>query len=106
VRILVTAARASSARTWLTSFRQSHEVGVFDRLEEQLHPGRRCPQYLSVGVELIMDDVRDRRALIASIRDSEVVSHLASRRRRRAVDVRTREPPVAPRAVKRGEDVA
>jgi dTDP-L-rhamnose 4-epimerase len=57
---------------------QGHEVVAFDSLEEQVHPGRLRPGYLSDGVELIVGDVRDREAVVSAIRNVDVVFHLAA----------------------------
>jgi dTDP-L-rhamnose 4-epimerase len=58
--------------------RKGFGVRVLDSLEEPVHPGRRVPEYLDGRIEFIRGDVRDEYALLAALRDCEVVYHFAA----------------------------
>ena len=57
---------------------EGYDVRVLDSLEEPVHPGNRVPSYLDERIELIRGDVRDRDLLLESIKDCEVIYHLAA----------------------------
>lgn len=54
-------------------------VRVFDNLDPQVHgPGQRAPRWLSSEAELVVGDMRDPDAVGASLKDVDVVYHLAA----------------------------
>ena len=54
-------------------------VRVFDNLDPQVHgPGQRAPRWLSPEAELVVGDMRDADAVNRSLRDTDVVYHLAA----------------------------
>src|SRR3954447_18435541 len=58
---------------------RGHRVRVLDSLVPQVHgPERQRPGYLASDVELIVGDVRDRRALRRALAGTDVVVHLAA----------------------------
>jgi dTDP-L-rhamnose 4-epimerase len=59
--------------------REGHEVRALDRLDPQVHPERRRPDYLDDEVELIEGDVRDPAAVEEALEDVDAVVHLAAR---------------------------
>jgi dTDP-L-rhamnose 4-epimerase len=55
-------------------------VRVLDVLDPQVHgPDRKRPEYLAKDVELVVGDVRDRKAVRAALEGVDAVVHLASR---------------------------
>src|SRR5689334_16459173 len=54
-------------------------VRVLDGLIEQVHPSRERPPYLDSEVELVVGDVRDRRAVDRALEGVDEVVHLAAR---------------------------
>jgi dTDP-L-rhamnose 4-epimerase len=59
--------------------RHGHRVRVLDALFEQVHPDGRRPGYLDDDVELVVGDVRDRRAVDEALDGVDAVVHLAAR---------------------------
>jgi dTDP-L-rhamnose 4-epimerase len=56
-----------------------YRVRVLDNLSPQVHgPGATRPAYLDAGAELIVADVRDRRAVEGALADIDAVVHLAA----------------------------
>jgi dTDP-L-rhamnose 4-epimerase len=54
-------------------------VRVFDNLDPQVHgPDRRTPPWLSSDAEFVLGDMRDPEAVARSLRDVDVVFHLAA----------------------------
>lgn len=58
--------------------REGCSVRVLDSLEPPVHPDGRVPGYLDPRIELVKGDVRNRDALLAALRDRDVVFHLAA----------------------------
>ncbi len=59
--------------------RSGHRVRVLDSLSAQVHgPGQERPRYLSPDVELVVGDVRDEEMIRQSLKEIEVVYHLAA----------------------------
>jgi dTDP-L-rhamnose 4-epimerase len=56
-----------------------HGVRVLDSLVEQVHPGGERPRYLHADAELIVGDVRDRRAVDRALVGVDAVVHFAAR---------------------------
>jgi dTDP-L-rhamnose 4-epimerase len=56
--------------------RDGHDVRVLDSLDPQVHQG--VPRYLSAEAELVRGDVRDRDVVRASLRDVDLLVHLAA----------------------------
>ena len=58
---------------------KNHKVFVYDVLEPQVH-GKlsKVPDYLAEEIEFIKKDIRDRKALLDSLKDIDVVYHLAA----------------------------
>jgi dTDP-L-rhamnose 4-epimerase len=59
--------------------RDGHEVRALDRLDPQVHPERKRPDYLEGEVELVIGDVRDPGAVAHALHDIDAVVHLAAR---------------------------
>jgi dTDP-L-rhamnose 4-epimerase len=59
--------------------RDGHEVRALDRLDPQVHPERRRPDYLEDEVELVIGDVRDPGAVAHALHGIDAVVHLAAR---------------------------
>ena len=59
--------------------REGDEVRVLDPLVEQVHNGDGRPDYLDPQVELLVGDVRDRRAVDRALEGVDAVVHLAAR---------------------------
>jgi dTDP-L-rhamnose 4-epimerase len=57
---------------------RGHSVRVLDSLEEPVHRGGQVPGYLDPEIEFIRGDVRDEGALLAALRECDVVFHLAA----------------------------
>jgi dTDP-L-rhamnose 4-epimerase len=56
-----------------------HQVRVLDNLTAQVHgPGRQSPDYLDSEVQLVVGDVTDPAAVDRTLRDVDMVLHLAS----------------------------
>lgn len=55
-----------------------HEVRVLDSLEEPVHRERKAPKYLDPRIDLVRGDVRHEPTLLAALRDSDAVFHLAA----------------------------
>src|SRR4051812_29864838 len=56
-----------------------HSVRALDNLAPQVHgPGQNRPSYLNSEVELILGDIRDRRALSQALDGLDAVIHLVS----------------------------
>lgn len=56
---------------------QGHKARVYDLLEPQVHLGKK-PSYLNKEAEYIFADIRDRDKLKKSLKDIDIVFHLAS----------------------------
>lgn len=54
-------------------------VRILDNLEPQVHPGGQRPGYLHPEAELIVGDVRNKRAVLAALEGIDAVYHLAAR---------------------------
>ena len=60
--------------------RRGYQVRALDNLDPQIHSAeRRRPGYLDSRVELIVGDIRSRRALRRALADADAVLHLAAR---------------------------
>jgi dTDP-L-rhamnose 4-epimerase len=59
--------------------RDGHEVRALDRLDPQVHPERKRPDYLEAEVELVIGDVRDPGAVAHALHGTDAVVHLAAR---------------------------
>lgn len=57
---------------------EGHVVRILDSLEQPTHPGGRVPEYMHPAAELLVGDVTMPDALLASLREVEVVFHLAA----------------------------
>jgi dTDP-L-rhamnose 4-epimerase len=58
---------------------KGYEVRALDNLSEQVHgPGAERPEYLNPQVELIVGDVRDKRAVREALQDVDAVFHFAA----------------------------
>jgi dTDP-L-rhamnose 4-epimerase len=57
---------------------RGHQVRVLDSLEPPVHPKREVPRYLDPRIEFVRGDVRDERALLASLRGCDAIYHLAA----------------------------
>jgi dTDP-L-rhamnose 4-epimerase len=55
-----------------------HRVRVLDALDEQVHPHRERPPYLSAECELMAGDVRDPERVAEALRGMDTVVHLAA----------------------------
>ncbi|MFZ0088518.1 MAG: NAD-dependent epimerase/dehydratase family protein [Solirubrobacteraceae bacterium] len=56
-----------------------YDVRLLDDLTPQVHSTGEAPEYLEAGAELVVDDVRDARAVERALRGVDVVVHLAAR---------------------------
>src|SRR5947209_4644272 len=57
---------------------RGHEVRALDNLDPQVHPGGQRPAYLDEGVELLVGDVRDHRAVADALEGVDHVVHFAA----------------------------
>ncbi len=57
---------------------RNYRVIVFDNLDEQVHPSKRIPEYLSRSVDFIRGDVRNYEKLKEAVCDSDYILHFAS----------------------------
>lgn len=53
-------------------------VRIFDNLDPQVHPERRKPQWVPADAEFVLGDMRDAGGVRDSLRDIDVVYHLAA----------------------------
>jgi dTDP-L-rhamnose 4-epimerase len=53
-------------------------VRIFDNLDPQVHPERRRPQWVPSDAEFVLGDMRDAEGVRASLKDVDVVYHLAA----------------------------
>ena len=78
MRVLVTGGAGFIGSHLVDSFlKQGFRVRVLDSLDPKIHPrGRQSDN--RAGVEFVQGDVTDQRALLAALRDADVVSHQAA----------------------------
>ena len=58
---------------------KGYEVRALDNLSEQVHgPNAQRPEYLNPQVELIIGDVRDKKAVAEALQDVDAVFHFAA----------------------------
>jgi dTDP-L-rhamnose 4-epimerase len=78
MRVLVTGGAGFIASHLVERFlREGFQVRVLDNLDPKIHPNGRATS-LPACVEFIQGDVTDRRAVLAALRDVDVVSHQAA----------------------------
>ncbi len=58
--------------------KKGHEVKILDNLDDQVHPGGGCPDYLNKHVEFIHGDVRDYELFKKTIQNTEIIFHKAA----------------------------
>jgi len=58
---------------------KGHEIVVYDNLEQQVHGDlSKPPNYLAKNITFIKNDIRDKNTLLESLRDIDVIYHLAA----------------------------
>jgi dTDP-L-rhamnose 4-epimerase len=57
---------------------EGHEVRALDNLDEQVHGGKKRPDYLDPAVELLVGDVRDHAAVARALDGVDAVYHFAA----------------------------
>jgi dTDP-L-rhamnose 4-epimerase len=57
---------------------RGHRVRILDNLDPQVHPGGAPPAYLNRGAEFVRGDVRARDLFLKSLKNVQVVFHMAS----------------------------
>ena len=58
--------------------RMGHEVGIYDNIEPQVHPGGKIPDYLNQDAEFIREDVLNYDALAKAVEGVDVICHDAA----------------------------